>query len=136
MTLERRDESRAAFARSLGLQPPPMRGLNPPDIQTWARWLRQRVVIKIIPVEVPTSRIAVELGKGCMRKTVNEVDLNRNWKVGYQPMPLAARHSSDEYPGPRPFSEPESRIVRDTATRWGRARVHSIHPIHSHHTAL
>lgn len=92
------DESKAAFARSLGLWPPPMRGLRPPDIQSWARWVRGRAVVKIVPVEVPSSRIAVEQGKGCMRKTVNEVDLNRNWKVGYQAMPVSSRHSSDEYP--------------------------------------
>lgn len=92
------DESKAAFARSLGLWPPPMSGLRPPDIQSWARWVRGRAVVKIVPVEVPSSRIAVEQGKGCMRKTVNEVDLNRNWKVGYQAMPVSSRHSSDEYP--------------------------------------
>jgi hypothetical protein len=38
------DESRVAFARSLGLAPPPMRGRRPPDIAAWSTWLRQRAV--------------------------------------------------------------------------------------------
>ena len=91
------DRSRVAFARSLGLTPPPMRGLDPPDIRSWAGWIRQ-AVIKMIPVEVPSSRIAVEQGKGCLRKTINEVDLNRNWKVGYSPMSAAARHLQRRIP--------------------------------------
>ena len=67
------DESKGAFARSLGLTPPPMRGLRPPDIRSWARWVRARAVIRIVPIEVPSSRLAVEQGRGCLRKTVNEV---------------------------------------------------------------
>lgn len=122
------DESRAAFVRSMGLRPPPMRGLEPLDVRDWVRWILSRVVVKLVPIEVPTSRLAVENGKGCLRKTVNEVDLNRNWPVGYRPMSTAAKHGSDEYPGPHPFSEPESRIVRDEAARFkphGYANVHS-----------
>jgi len=44
------------------------------------------------------------------RKNAHGVDLNRNFSVGWR----GGRGSGDGYyPGPRPFSEPESRAVRD-----------------------
>jgi N-acetylmuramoyl-L-alanine amidase len=44
------------------------------------------------------------------RKNANGVDLNRNFSVRWSG---GVPHSSGYYPGPRPFSEPESRAVRD-----------------------
>ena len=41
------------------------------------------------------------------------VDLNRNFSVGWRRIPRSSRYSS----GPRPFSEPESRVVRALVTR-------------------
>ena len=109
------DGIETAFARSLGLRPPVMDGEDPADATEWVRWLRRRCVVKIVPIEVPASREAVEQGSGCMRKTVAGVDLNRNWPVGFQPMSASKRATSDEYPGERPFSEVESRVVRNLA---------------------
>jgi protein MpaA len=43
------------------------------------------------------------------RKNANGVDLNRNFSAGWERNPDT---SSGYFPGPRPFSEPESRAVR------------------------
>jgi N-acetylmuramoyl-L-alanine amidase/Zinc carboxypeptidase len=43
------------------------------------------------------------------RKNARGVDLNRNFSVGWSG---GVARSSGYYPGPRPFSEPESRLVR------------------------
>jgi murein peptide amidase A len=48
------------------------------------------------------------------RQNADGVDLNRNWSSGWQP----GGHPWDfEYPGPRPFSEPETRIARNLIER-------------------
>jgi N-acetylmuramoyl-L-alanine amidase len=44
------------------------------------------------------------------RRNAHGVDLNRNFSVDWKG---GVSHSSGYYPGPRPFSEPESRAVRD-----------------------
>jgi protein MpaA len=48
------------------------------------------------------------------RKNAHGVDLNRNFSVGWKPSP---DHSSGYYPGPQPFSEPESRAVKRLVMR-------------------
>ena len=48
------------------------------------------------------------------RKNAHGVDLNRNFSVGWKANP---DHSSGYYPGPQPFSEPESRAVKRLAKR-------------------
>lgn len=63
----------------------------------------------------PRSRIKVEAGDFCIRENPNEVDLNRNWDAMWQP---EAASYGDARPGPRPFSEPETRIVRDLVTKF------------------
>ena len=47
------------------------------------------------------------------RGNAHGVDLNRNFAVAWRRI----RRSSRYYSGPRPFSEPESRVVRDLVTR-------------------
>lgn len=59
----------------------------------------------------PNSRRKVEQGEFCLRVNENGVDLNRNWAYKWQepgPMDVA-----DTYPGPQPFSEPETQIFKD-----------------------
>jgi N-acetylmuramoyl-L-alanine amidase len=48
------------------------------------------------------------------RQNARGVDLNRNFSRGWRPF---AMRNDPEYPGPRPFSEPESRIARDLILR-------------------
>jgi murein peptide amidase A len=48
------------------------------------------------------------------RKNAHGVDLNRNFSVGWKP---SSDTSSGYYPGPEPFSEPESRAVKRLAKR-------------------
>jgi protein MpaA len=47
------------------------------------------------------------------RGNAHGVDLNRNFSVAWRRIPRSSRY----YSGPRPFSEPESRVVRDLVTR-------------------
>lgn len=48
------------------------------------------------------------------RKNAHGVDLNRNFSVGWKP---SSDTSSGYYPGPEPFSEPESRAVKRLTKR-------------------
>ena len=48
------------------------------------------------------------------RQNAHGVDLNRNWSSGWRP---GGRPWEFEYPGPRPFSEPETRIARNLIER-------------------
>jgi protein MpaA len=48
------------------------------------------------------------------RVNADGVDLNRNFSSGWQPI---GRRGDPQYPGPRPFSEPETRVVRDVIER-------------------
>ena len=81
--------------------------------------LLRNVVIKIVPVQVPSARRLSEVGAGSCTKrrlTPRGVDVNRNYDVAW------ARGDSDsgssEYKGPRAFSEPESRALAELADRW------------------
>ena len=48
------------------------------------------------------------------RQNAHGVDLNRNWSSGWQP---GGRPWDFQYPGPGPFSEPETRIARNLIDR-------------------
>lgn len=76
--------------------------------------------------QVPSARRAVEAGNTCLRKTLAGVDLNRNWPVAWR---KGADPSSEEYGGPAPLSEPQSRalaaLVAGLANVAGYVQVHS-----------
>jgi len=57
----------------------------------------------------PRSRAKVEDGAYCLRVNPNGVDLNRNWDEKWSP---EATNVIDTDPGPKPFSEPETRIFK------------------------
>jgi len=57
----------------------------------------------------PRSRAKVENGEYCLRVNPNGVDLNRNWDEEWSP---DATNMADTEPGPKPFSEPETRIFK------------------------
>ena len=81
--------------------------------------LLRLVEIKLVPVQVPSARRLAEVGAGscgARRLTPRGVDVNRNYDVVWD------RGNSDsgsnEYRGPRPFSEPETRTLAALAQRW------------------
>ncbi|KAH9138155.1 hypothetical protein AeNC1_019521, partial [Aphanomyces euteiches] len=51
-------------------------------------------------------------GNRYQRKNANEVDLNRNFPTFFT-NPNPPSQSADDYPGPKPFSEPESKGIAD-----------------------
>ena len=81
--------------------------------------LLQRVVVKVVPVQVPSARRRAEVGEGsCTQRRLNGrgVDVNRNWDVAWGDGDKA--EGSSQYRGPRPFSEPETRALARLATDW------------------
>ena len=62
--------------------------------------------------QVPDARRSVEEGQLCRRKSLAEVDLNRNWGVAWR---SGAPRGGEEHGGDKPFSEPQSRALRDLA---------------------
>jgi len=90
----------------------------------WAAELLSRVTLVLVPVEVPSSRRAVETGAHCRRKTLREVDLNRNWAAAWR---KGGHTGGDEYGGTAPFSEPQSAALRDLAVRLQPAAYANVH---------
>ncbi len=65
------------------------------------------VELWLVPSVNPDGRRAHSRGNA------HGVDLNRNFSVGWRRIPRSSRYHS----GPRPFSEPESRVVRELVTQ-------------------
>ena len=77
--------------------------------------------------QVPSARRAVEGGNTCLRKTLAGVDLNRNWPVAWK---AGSSPVSEEYGGPGPLSEPQSKALRDLVLNFhgtvvGYVQVHA-----------
>ncbi|PNW76488.1 hypothetical protein CHLRE_11g467631v5 [Chlamydomonas reinhardtii] len=79
--------------------------------------LLEGTVMKILPMENEGGRKLVESGKMCERKNGRGVDPNRNWPLDwgrkepdYDP--------NEEYPGTKPFSEPEVQLVHGIAQEF------------------
>lgn len=96
------------------------------------KYILQKLIIKVVPMENLNGRRIVEAGKLCERKNGRGVDINRNWSVDwgkkekdYDP--------SEEYPGAAPFSEPETQIMRNLAHSF---RPHLWVNVHSGMEAL
>ena len=73
--------------------------------------LLNKLVFKIIPVENPRGRELVEQGALCERKNGRGVDPNRNWAVHWGHKE-ADYDPAEEFPGSKPFSEPESSMLK------------------------
>lgn len=68
-------------------------------------------IVKIVPMENTNGRTKVEGGEWCERKNGRGVDTNRNWAVDWG-VKEADFDPYEEYPGAKPFSEPEARMLR------------------------
>ncbi|KAL0031813.1 hypothetical protein WJX79_008797 [Trebouxia sp. C0005] len=104
-------------------------GLGAGNLQDWVQDLLKKVVFKIVPIENIEGRKAAEEGDTCLRRTFSGVDLNRNWGTEWKQQAL----DDEDYGGPHPFSEPESRIVKLIAES---SPIRSFVNIHSGEYAL
>lgn len=66
----------------------------------------------------PGSRLRVEAGEYCVRNNPNNVDMNRNW---------ANDTNEGDYQGAHPFSEPETRILKEILMAYQPTAFLSIH---------
>jgi len=79
----------------------------------------------IFPNANPTSRKVVEEGDFCERLNPNGVDLNRNWDAHWIAKDVSKWQDAPS--GMKPFSEPESRIIRDTLAEYKPTFFLSVH---------
>jgi len=80
---------------------------------------------KIVVNGNPNSRQKVEQGNFCLRVNPDGVDLNRNWYEKWSPD--AVMDSADTNPGPKPFSEAETKIFKDLVTEYNPDTFLTIH---------
>jgi len=73
----------------------------------------------------PNSRKLVEKGQYCLRVNENGVDLNRQYDEDWQPK--AASFGDDTNPGPKPFSEPETRIFQKLMDAYNATTFLTVH---------
>ena len=77
------------------------------------RYLTRNSAATVLPLLNRWGHERVEAGEECSRKNARGVDLNRNWDFLWA---QTAKAPQDEtYAGPMPFSEEESRCLRDVA---------------------
>ncbi|KAK9849119.1 hypothetical protein WJX84_010504 [Apatococcus fuscideae] len=87
-------------------------GLKGNSLELWLEGLLQKCVFKIVPVANVEARRQVEGGMLCQRTTPSGVDLNRNWPHAWK----LTDAGLEEYGGPKPLSEPQTRIMKALAT--------------------
>lgn len=73
----------------------------------------------------PESRKKVEQGDFCLRVNPDGVDLNRNWDEEWQG--AAILDPADTNPGPKPFSEPETKIFKELVTAYKPTNFLTVH---------
>jgi len=73
----------------------------------------------------PASRQHVETGDFCLRVNPDGVDLNRNWDEKWQAE--AEFDTIDTNPGPKPFSEPETRVFKELVTAYKPTNFLTVH---------
>lgn len=71
----------------------------------------------------PRSRKKVEEGQYCIRTNPDGVDLNRNWDEKWE----GGDADGEENPGPKPFSEPETRILKELVTHFKPTTFLTVH---------
>jgi len=114
-------ESGLAFLRMLcGEVPPDARGTSGPSPADVLKDSEFEIVLN----GNPRSRLKVEDGNFCVRANPDGVDLNRNWDEKWESV---AENYLDANPGPRPFSEPETRIFRQLVTDYKPTTFLTVH---------
>ncbi|KAG9443187.1 hypothetical protein H6P81_019041 [Aristolochia fimbriata] len=73
--------------------------------------MKDKLVIKVVPMENLNGRKLVEAGDLCERRNGRGVDLNRNWSVDWGKKEEDF-NPYEENPRTAPFSEPETQIMR------------------------
>jgi len=73
----------------------------------------------------PRSRKQVDNGDLCIRTNPAGVDLNRNWDEDWQKDP--AGFGADSFPGPKPFSEPETRLLKSVVEDYNPTTYLTVH---------
>jgi len=73
----------------------------------------------------PRSRAKVEQGDYCLRTNPEGVDLNRNWDEYFDVS--SVQGEGQTYSGPKPFSEPETRILRNVISAYRPTTFFTIH---------
>jgi len=74
----------------------------------------------------PHSRKKVENGDFCLRTNPDGVDLNRNWDEEWQ-REATAGINDESNPGPKPFSEPETRIFKKLVAEFRPTTFLTVH---------
>eukprot|EP00747_Dinoflagellata_sp_TGD_P165490 gnl/TRDRNA2_/TRDRNA2_186814_c0_seq1.p1 gnl/TRDRNA2_/TRDRNA2_186814_c0~~gnl/TRDRNA2_/TRDRNA2_186814_c0_seq1.p1 ORF type:complete len:475 (-),score=67.23 gnl/TRDRNA2_/TRDRNA2_186814_c0_seq1:52-1476(-) len=78
----------------------------------------------------PVSRLVVENGTFCTRINPNKVDINRNWDEKFDAHLEEKMPSNDDfqvYPGPQPFSEPETRMLKKLVSDYHPTTFITVH---------
>eukprot|EP00929_Paragymnodinium_shiwhaense_P006813 TRINITY_DN110778_c0_g1_i1.p1 TRINITY_DN110778_c0_g1~~TRINITY_DN110778_c0_g1_i1.p1 ORF type:complete len:458 (+),score=137.56 TRINITY_DN110778_c0_g1_i1:85-1458(+) len=84
--------------------------------------LLQNSIFEVVVNANPRSRERVEQGEYCLRANPAGVDLNRNWdEEWFKPMELVTER------GPFPFSEPETRLLKQLVEDFKPTTFLSIH---------
>jgi len=96
------------------------------DLRNEASALLDTTEFLIVANANPISRKKVEEGEYCLRGNEREVDLNRNWDEEWQPDDGSAM-SAETNPGPSPFSEVETQILRDAVDDFRPSLFLTIH---------
>lgn len=95
---------------------------SPEEIQAAAAVLKDSEFGMVLNAN-PRSRIKVENGDFCLRTNPDGVDLNRNWDEKW----VAESSLDDTNAGPKPFSEPETRIFRAVVSDFRPTTFLTIH---------
>ena len=82
------------------------------ELNEMARKVLEKYDVVSIPVANPLGRAKAESGEFCYRDNGNGVDLNRNWDAHWD----ASLNDGNTNSGSGPFSEPETKILRDVMT--------------------
>ena len=107
------------------------RGIEGGDERRLRETLRA-TTFAIAPMENERGRAIVEGGNACERKNGRGVDPNRNWGVDWG-VKAPDYDPKEEFPGTEPFSEPESRMLRDLVKSF---RPHAVVNWHSGMSAI